>query len=497
MVAGIMGTPEPEGWAILRGALDFRERVMAAAAFFIAVIDSKGKIVLANRAAAEVCGSEVEDVIGQSLYACIAPDNLVRVVEMVQITLVHGLSVSNAECEVRCGNGKTRTLRFSLQPLILESGERGLVATAEDITERKEAEAKLRRALDEVERLRNQLQAKSLYLKKEIEINHNHGEIVGESAALRKALHLLERVAATGATALILGETGTGKELFARAIHDLSVCKDGPFIKVDCGAIPAGLIESELFGHEKGAFTGAIKRRLGRFELADEGTIFLDEIGDLPLDLQTRLLRVLQEGAFERVGGTRTIKTNARVVVATNRDLSRRIGLGEFREDLYYRLGAFPILLPPLRKRPEDIPLLALHFIKKYNAKLGKKIEIVPQQLIEALQAYYFPGNVRELENIIERAIILSTGSTLQMDMSFNSPRQTAAEHLQTLDEVERSHIARVLAACNWRIEGRQGAAKRLGLHPSTLRSRMRKLNISRPQEWGVGSGEWGIGNGE
>lgn len=477
-----MGTPEPEGCETLRRALDFRERIMAAATFSIAIIDSDGKIVLANRAAAEVCGSEVEEVISRSLYACIAPDDLVRVVEIVQITLVRGLSVSNAECEVICRDGVTRTLRFSLQPLILKSGERGLAGTAEEGAERKEAEAKLRRALAEVERLKNQLQAENLYLKEEIEINHNAGELVGESDALKKALHLVERVAATGATVLILGETGTGKELFARAIHDLSARKDGPFIKVDCGAIPAGLIESELFGHEKGAFTGAIKRRLGRFELADEGTIFLDEIGDLPLDLQTRLLRVLQEGSFERVGGMRTIKTNTRVVVATNRDLSQRIRSGEFREDLYYRLGAFPILLPPLRKRPEDIPLLALHFIKKYNAKLGKKIEIVPQQLIEALQAYHFPGNVRELEHIIERAVILSAGPALQMDVSFNSPRQTAAEDLQTLEEVERSHIARALAACDWRIEGPQGAAKRLGLHPSTLRSRMRKLNISRPQ---------------
>lgn len=477
-----MQTSEHRLSEALRSALDFRERVMAAATFFIAVIDSKGKIVRANRAAAEVCGSEVEDVIGRSLYDCIAPDDLVRVVEIVQITLVHGLSVSNAECKVISRDGMTRALRFSLQPLILESGERGLVCAAEDVTERKEAEAKLRRALAEVEILKNQLQPENLYPQKETEINHNVGEIVGESATLRKVLRLVECVAATGSTVLILGETGTGKELFARAIHNLSARKDGPFIKVDCGAIPAGLIESELFGHEKGAFTGAVKRRLGRFELADEGTIFLDEIGDLPLDLQTRLLRVLQEGAFERVGGTRTIKTNARVVAATNRDLSKRVGSGEFREDLYYRLGAFPILLPPLRQRPDDIQLLALHFIRKYNAKLGKKIETIPQQLIEALQTYHFPGNVRELENIIERAVILSAGSALQMDVSFNSPRQPPAEDTQTLDEIERRHISRVLAACNWRIEGPQGAAKLLGLHPSTLRSRMRKLNISRPQ---------------
>ncbi len=312
---------------------------MAAATFLIAVIDSEGKIVLANRAAAEVCGSEVEEVIGRSIYNCISPNDVGRVTEIIQITLAHGLSVSNAECEVLRRDGMPRTLRFSLQPLTLESGERCLVGTAEDITERKESEAKLRRSMAEVERLKNQLQAENLCLKEEVKPSHNFGEIVGESAALRKALYLVERVAATGATVLILGETGTGKELFARAVHDLSARKDAPFIKVDCGAIPGGLIESELFGHEKGAFTDAIKRRVGRFELADGGTIFLDEIGDLPLDLQTKLLRVLQEGAFERVGGMRTIKTDARVVAATNRNLSLRIGSGAFREDLYYRLA--------------------------------------------------------------------------------------------------------------------------------------------------------------
>jgi PAS domain S-box-containing protein len=466
-----------------RSALDFQARVLEAATISVAVINSEGKIVLANRAAAEVCGAEVEEVIGRSIYKCIAPNDVVRVAELIHIALAYGMPVSSAECEVLRRDGLTRAIRFSFKPLTLESGERGLMGTAEDVTERKESEARLRKALDEVERLKNQLQAENHYLKEEVKLCHNFGEIVGKSAALRKALYLVERVAATGATVLILGETGTGKELFARAIHDLSARKCGPFIKVDCGAIPAGLIESELFGHEKGAFTDTIRRRTGRFELADGGTIFLDEIGDLPLDLQTKLLRVLQEGAFERVGGMRAIKTDARVVAATNRDLSPRIGSGVFREDLYYRLATFPIKLPPLRERREDIPLLIHHFTKKYSARLGKKIECVPQQLIEKLQAYHFPGNVRELENVIERAVILTTRSTLQFDGWFTSPRQPAPEpaELQTLEEVERSHIMRALAACNWRIEGPQAAAKRLGLHPSTLRSRMRKLNINRP----------------
>jgi formate hydrogenlyase transcriptional activator len=479
-----MRASEHEQGEILRNALDFRERVMAADAFSIVVIDSEGKIILANRAAAEVWGSEVEEVIGCSLYACIAPADLVRVAEIVQITLAHGLSVSNAECEVLRKDGAPRKLRFSLQPLTLESGQRGLVSTAEDITDRNETEMKLRQALAEVERSKNQLRAEGLYLKEGVELSHKFGDIVGESATLKEALHLVERVASTDTTVLILGETGTGKELFSRAIHDLSARKDSQFVNVDCCAIPAGLIESELFGHEKGAFTGAIKRRVGRFEMAHGGTIFLDEIGDLRLDLQTKLLRVLQKGAFERVGGTRTIEVNVRVVAATNRDLRQQIKAGAFREDLYYRLAAFPILVPPLRERPEDITPLAFHFIKKYSAKLGKKIETVPQRLIEALRAYHFPGNVRELENIIERAVILSTRNTLHLDAALSMPSQAAhePEGTQTLEEVERSHIARVLAACNWRIEGSQGAAKRLGLHPSTLRFRMRKLNISRPQ---------------
>jgi formate hydrogenlyase transcriptional activator len=478
-----MRTSENEERETLRSALDFRDCVIAAASFAVAVIGSEGKIVLANRAAAELCGSKVEELIGRSLYACIARGDSVRVAEIVQLALAHGLSVSNAECEVTRKEGMTQTLRFSLRPLTLDSGERVLVGAAEDVTEQKVSEAKLREALVEVERLKNQLQSENLYLDEEVKPGHNFGEIVGESDALRKALYLVERVAATSTTVLILGETGTGKELFARAVHDLSPRKDGPFVKVDCGAIPAGLIESELFGHEKGAFTDAIKRRAGRFELAYGGTIFLDEIGDLPLDLQTRLLRVLQEGAFESVGGMRTINTDARVVVATNRDLGRRIESGAFREDLYYRLATFPITLPPLRERPEDVPLLALHFMKKYGARLGKKIESVPQRLIEQLKAYHFPGNVRELESIIERAVILSTGNTLQLDISFISARQPTPEmeELQTLEEIERSYIARALAICNWRIEGAQGAAKRLGIPPSTLRSRIRKLNIARP----------------
>ncbi len=312
---------------------------------------------------------------------------------------------------------------------------------------------------------------------------HNFDEIISTSKSFKKVLRNVEQVAVTDATVLILGETGTGKELIARALHTTSLRKERPLVKVNCAALPANLIESEIFGHEKGAFTGALSRKQGRFELADRGTIFLDEIGDLPLDLQAKLLRVLQEGEFERVGGTQTIKVDVRVMAATNRNLEESTRSGAFREDLFYRLNVFPITLPPLRERGEDIPLLVNHFIKKYEGKLGKKISRVPQKVMKTLQAYHFPGNVREVENIIERAIILARDETLQLDESLELLKSSAApaENVGTLAEIERSHIVSVLQETNWRIEGTKGAALRLGINPNTLRSRMQKLGINRP----------------
>jgi transcriptional regulator with GAF, ATPase, and Fis domain len=335
----------------------------------------------------------------------------------------------------------------------------------------------------QVEQLKDKLQAENIYLQEEIKLEHNFEEIIGRSNALKKVLHQVEQVASTDATVLILGETGTGKELIARAIHNLSPRKDRALVKVNCAALPASLIESELFGHEKGAFTGAVSQRSGRFELADGGTIFLDEIGDLPLELQAKLLRVLQEGAFERLGGSRTIRVNVRVIAATNRDLEKAVQAGEFRMDLYYRLNVFPLSLPPLRERKKDIPLLVKHFVQKYSAKLGKKIETTPQKGMEALQAYSWPGNVRELENVIERAVILTRGSTIELDESLDVLRDTDLPDTSSLslEEVERNHILCVLEETNWKIEGKQGAAVRLGLKPSTLRSRMKKLGIKKP----------------
>ena len=352
-----------------------------------------------------------------------------------------------------------------------------------EIKERKRAEEALREAMTEVEQLKNRLQAENVYLQEEIKLNHNFGEIIGRSPAMKKVLGKVEQVAATDATVLILGETGTGKELIARAIHNLSPRANRPLVKVNCAALPANLIESELFGHEKGAFTGATARKAGRFELADGGTIFLDEIGDLPLELQAKMLRVLQEGDFERIGGTKTLHVDVRVIAATNRDLEKLIEEKQFREDLYYRLNVFPLSLPPLRERPGDTALLVRHFIEKYSKKLGKEIDTMPQKVMAALQAYDWPGNVRELENIIERALILARGATLRLDdLLINSRKSTTpTAPAGTLKDVERHHILQVLEQTHWRIEGQRGAAIRLGLNPSTLRSRMRKLGIEKP----------------
>ncbi len=381
-------------------------------------------------------------------------------------------------------DGSSLPVEYTSTPIKDNDGNLlGAVVTFRDISKRKQAEAALLKAHEEVKQLKDQLQAENIYLQEEIKLEHNFDEIISTSVAFKKVLRSVEQVASTDATVLILGETGTGKELIARALHTISPRKARPLVKVNCAALPMNLIESELFGHERGAFTGAISRKQGRFELAERGTIFLDEIGDLPLDLQAKLLRVLQEGEFERVGGTQTLKVNVRVIAATNRDLKQATQTGEFREDLFYRLNVFPISLPPLRERAEDIPLLIKHFVKKSGTKMGKKITTVPQKVMRTLQNYHFPGNIRELENIIERAIILASEQTLQLDESFESTKSADASGLKTrtLEEVEREYIVATLEETNWRIEGQKGAALRLGLNANTLRSRMQKLGIKKP----------------
>jgi formate hydrogenlyase transcriptional activator len=337
---------------------------------------------------------------------------------------------------------------------------------------------------DEIEKLKNQLASEKLYLEEEIQSEYNFAEIVGHSAGLLKVLRQIETVAPTDSCVLLYGETGTGKELFSRAIHNLSKRRERTLVKLNCAAIPTGLLESELFGHEKGAFTGAVASRVGRFELAHRGTLLLDEIGDIPLELQPKLLRVLQESEFERLGSSRTVRTDVRLIAATNRDLRAMVEEKTFRSDLYYRLNVFPIHIPPLRERPEDIPLLAGYFAKKHSARMSKRIEAIPRESIDALCAYDFPGNVRELENFIERAVILTRGEELQIPISelrhFQRPvTDDGVPVNHSLEAIERNHIAEVLKSTGGRIAGAGGAAEVLNLPVSTLRHRIKKLGLS------------------
>jgi len=329
----------------------------------------------------------------------------------------------------------------------------------------------------------NKLSEEKLYLQDEIRTEYNFEEIIGESPALKKVLEQIQTVAPTDSTILILGETGTGKELIARAIHNLSTRRERTLVKVNCAAIPTGLLESELFGHEKGAFTGAIAQRVGRFELAHRGTIFLDEVGDIAIELQPKLLRVLQEQEFERLGSARTIRVDVRLVAATNADLAQKVAQNQFRSDLYYRLNVFPVTVPPLRERREDIPLLVRYFAQKYARRMKRQIDTVPARAMTALTEYHWPGNVRELENFIERAVILSPGADLHVPLSELKPLTgNSTNGAKTLEGIEREHILKILRQTNWIVGGRSGAATQLGMRRSTLQSRMKKLGIARPK---------------
>jgi transcriptional regulator with GAF, ATPase, and Fis domain len=400
------------------------------------------------------------------------------------------LEAADAEYRIVLPNGEIRWIAGRGQAFMEPTGRVGrLLGMAADITERKNAEEALGAVLDEVQKLKERTEAENVYLREEVAQVHRFGEIIGRSESMLAVLKQAEQVAPTDTTVLILGETGTGKELLARAVHARSKRSDRPLLKVNCAALPASLIESELFGHERGAFTGAAGKRVGRFELADGATIFLDEIGDLPLELQAKLLRVLQEGEFERLGSSKTIKVNVRVIAATNRDLKRAIGERKFRDDLYYRLNVYPISLPPLRERKEDIGRLAMDFLVEAGRRLGRPFDPIPQQVIDQLQNYRWPGNVRELQNVIERAALVSPGRSLRLPEGWAPTHETTVTATKrngarteglTLEELERQHVLQVLRQTHWRIEGTHGAAAILGINPSTLRSRMHKLGIRR-----------------
>jgi PAS domain S-box-containing protein len=428
-------------------------------------------IQLLGRTAAELVGSPVLDLCGGTAAGRTRAEEAFR-------RCFAGEEVSGLELEMNRRDGRPLWISLWMRPI---RGVSGMIESAHsiwiDVTDRVLAEAE-----------RARLQQQNLYLQEEIKAVHNFEEIIGRSPALLAVLDQVSRVAATDATVLICGETGTGKELIARAIHSTSRRAAKPLIKINCAALPAGLVESELFGHEKGAFTGAIARRSGRFELSHGGTLFLDEIGELPIETQAKLLRVLQEREFDRVGGSVPIRVDARIIAATNRDLLKAVGAKTFREDLYYRLSVFPIQVPPLRDRAGDLPLLVQFLLDKFAARIGKRIEGVGRETMRRLIAYPWPGNVRELENVLERAVILATGPTLEIGPDILGQPASKSESESGSDsgaqlglhEVERNHILTVLRQTDWIIEGPRGAAVLLGLHPNTLRSRLKKLGLSR-----------------
>ncbi len=450
------------------------------------------RFIRVNRAAMKILGvkpEEVEGTYGKTFF----PDTpeAQRRLRMALESLGKGAETNGVVLELRRkDSGKPIWIRWWSRPDPTSGYTRTMFI---DITEQ---------VLMEQEKAR--LQAQNTYLQEEIRSEHNFEEIVGNSPALLEVLRSLDQIAPTDSTVLILGETGTGKELIARAIHDRSPRKRRPLVKVNCGAISAGLVESELFGHVKGAFTGALTNRDGRFKLADGGTIFLDEIGDLPLDTQVKLLRVLQEQEFEPVGSGETVRVNVRIIAATHRDLATAVREGKFRSDLFYRLNVLPLHIPALRDRKGDVPLLAMFFMQRFAKKSGKPVKQVPEDTMRRLAAYSWPGNIRELQNVIERAVVLSTGNSLALAADFAPAAESlAAGHEEapalksevrsakaeveredsatSLEDVERQHIESVLKQTNWMIEGERGAARLLNLNPSTLRSRMQKLDIKRP----------------
>ncbi|HEX3448647.1 MAG TPA: sigma 54-interacting transcriptional regulator, partial [Isosphaeraceae bacterium] len=436
--------------------------------------DRKFQLLSVNRRAAQLLDHPAAELVGSNVLAHFAatPAGVVQA-ERVFHQGFTGEEASGLELEMRRRDGKPLWVSLWMRPLRGVDGQvQALHSIWVDITDRVLAEAD-----------RARLSEQNIYLQQEIKSVHNFEEIVGRSPALAAVLDKVCRVASTDATVLIYGETGTGKELIARAIHSASQRRDKPLIKLNCAALPGGLIESELFGHEKGAFTGAIARHTGRFELADGGTIFLDEIGEIPSETQAKLLRVLQEHEFDRVGGTSTRKVDVRVIAATNSDLKKAVSDKAFREDLYYRLSVFPILVPPLRERTEDIPLLAQYLLDKFATRVARRFDGIDSATLRRLVAYPWPGNVRELQNVLERAVILSAGPALEVepDVLGYTDDAPAGRASAVLEVVDRDHIRAILQETKWVIDGPRGAAVILGLHPNTLRSRLKKLGLSRP----------------
>jgi PAS domain S-box-containing protein len=471
------------------------ELILQSAGEGIYGLDCNGHTTFVNQAAAKMVGWELDEMIGKSQHELIhhtKPDGSPFLVKDCYIyAAFKDGKIHHVDNELFWRkDGSCFPVEYVSTPIKDDEGKLlGAVVTFKDISVRKEAERALKQAntdlqaaLIEVETLKAKLEQENKYLQQEIKLTNNFEEIISQSKIFKKELSKVEQVAETDATVLIMGESGTGKELIARAVHNISKRKNSVMVKVNCAALPAALIESELFGHEKGAFTGALSQKRGRFELADRGTLFLDEIGEIPLELQSKLLRVLQEGEFERLGNSNTIKVDVRIIAATNKDLQTEVEKGNFREDLYYRLNVFPINAPPLRERINDVELLADHFLLKHSNKFGKKISVISQKVMDALIKYSWPGNVRELENVIERAVIITSGNKLDLGDWLPRDISNGQNHkFLSLEESERKTILKALEVTNWRISGDKGAAKLLNIKRTTLESRLKKLNIKRP----------------
>ncbi len=473
----------------------------------IVILDPALKVVKANYSFFRTFNLAPDEVEGVTFYDLGNRQwDIPRLRELLEDILAQKTAVSDFEVEHTFEGLGSKILQLNARWIVREEDETWLIfmsiydvtdreyykrgleelvekRTADLVVAREEAENKrltAETALVEIKKLKDQLEAERAYLQDEIKLEYNFENIIGQSDGLKYVLYKVEQIAGSNTTVLILGETGTGKELVARAVHGLSLRKKRALVKVNCATLPTSLIESELFGHEKGAFTGSGARRLGRFEVANGTTLFLDEIGELPLELQAKLLRVIQDGEFERLGSSHTLKVDTRIIAATNRNLEEEVRRGRFREDLWYRLNIFPITVPPLRDRLVDIPLLVDFYVKKIAKRLGRIIEIIPAGVIHALEGYHWPGNVRELENVLERAVINSSGPKLRLVDELRRPSKEAHPSPETLESVERDHVTRVLAQTQWKISGKNSAAEILGLDRSTLRARMRKLNIQK-----------------
>jgi formate hydrogenlyase transcriptional activator len=499
----VVSTTEGDRVFTLTGA-DLPYRIMVETMNEGAVtLTTDGTILFCNQRFADIVKGSLDKILGSLIYQYFSSTDL----PVFEGLLKQGLK-RNSKLELALQTGGKSSVPVLLSISALQHtdipGELCMVIT--DLTEQKRNEAmrveeevlqkshdkleqqvhertiELRTALSEIKTMKDQIEVENIYFRHENKMKHQFEHIIGKSDGLKYVLYRAEQVAPQNTTVLILGETGTGKELIAAAIHNLSPRKDRPLITVNCAALPANLIESELFGREKGAFTGADARRVGRFEVAHGSTLCLDEIGELPLELQGKLLRVIQHNEFERLGSSQTIKVDVRIVATTNRNLEEEVRQGRFRQDLYYRLNVFPITVPPLRQRKADLPLMVQAFIERYSRKLGKKITSIQKETMKVLQDYPWPGNVRELESIIERAVILCPGPVLHLadKLEVSSPPLSSA--VRTLGETERNQIIKILSDTRWRIEGKDGAAAILGLHSSTLRARMHKLGIARPE---------------